>query len=497
MDYVIAVDIGTQGTKAALYDETMRSVKTSFRESNLIMPESGVVWQEADEIYGSVLITIRQLVQEAGVPVQRIAGISIDSQMAGIMGIDSKGEAVTYYDSWLDTRCGNYVKLMEEKAGERITQITGSPVSYAHGPKILWWKNEYPEIYRKVCKFVLPHAYVVGKLTGLVGEDAYMDYTCIQYSGFGDNKEKKWSSELLDMFGVGREKMPRIVSPFEQIGTLNKEAAQVCGLCEGIPVTAGAGDTSASIFGAGLFETGAVLDCAGTASVLCSVVNEYKPDTENRTMTMMRSPVDGLWYPLAYINGGGLCLRWFRNLFPGAGYADLEREAQKVEPGSDGLIFVPHFDGRVLPNNPYVRGSFTGLNWRHTRGHMYRAVMEGIAYEYKYYQKILKQLYPKLAFNKIWATGGGANSELFLKIKSEVLGARMSSVEMGDTALTGSAVIAGVSIGMISDCRGVIEKNRQVRREYMSVPENFEMYGKMTEKYLQVIEQLTPVYKGY
>lgn len=495
MHYVIAVDIGTQGTKAALYDEQMSVKGTAFCESNLIMPDSGGVWQDAEEIFQSVLVSIRRLVSETDVPANRIEGIGLDSQMAGIMGVDSECQAVTYYDSWLDTRCGEYVQYMEDAAGEKVTQITGSPVSYAHGPKILWWKHQHPDIYEKVYKFVLPHAYVAGRITGLKGEEIYTDYTCLQYSGFGDNKEKKWSGELLDLFRVERSKMPRILSPFEIIGKLNKEAADFCGLREGTPVVAGAGDTAASVFGAGMFCPGTILDCAGTASVLCSVVEEYCPDLENRTMTMMRSPVDGLWYPLAYINGGGLCIRWFRDLFRDTSYEELEKEAAKVDADSDGLIFVPHFDGRVLPNNPYVRGSFTGLNWKHGRGHMYRAVLEGIAYEYRYYQKILEKLYPQYTFDKIWAIGGGSKSDLFLKIKSEVMNADISAFEMGDTALTGSAVIAGTAVGMITDYRRLLEKKRQMRREYYADGRNLEKYMAMSGKYLKVMEQLTPVYR--
>ncbi len=228
------------------------------------------------------------------------------------------------------------------------------------------------------------------------------------------------------------------------------------------------------------------------------MVDEYKPDIKNRTMMMMRSPIDGLWYPLAYINGGGLCVRWLRNLFPGATYEELEREAKEIGAGSEGLIFVPHFEGRVLPNNPNVRGSFTGLNWRHQRGHMYRAVMEGIAYEYHYYQKVLRQLYPGNSFQRMWAIGGGARSELFLKIKADVMNAEISSFEMGDTALTGIAVIAGMGIGMIKDYEKIIEGNRQLRWKYAAGEEgteNLEKYGRLAERYLQVMECLGPVYK--
>lgn len=493
--YLVAVDIGTQGTKAAIFDEQMEIVGTAFKESDLIMSKTCGIWQESEEIYQSVLVCIKQLVSKTRLQTSKIVGISIDSQMAGIMGIDAQGEAITYYDSWLDTRCRNYVEFMEKEAGTQIVSVTGSPVTYAHGPKILWWKKEYPEIYKKINKFVLPHSFVVGKLTGLDGEQAYMDYTCIQYSGFGDNVKKKWSRELLELFQVEENKMPKICSPFKLVGYLGKTAADFCGLPDGIPIAAGAGDTSASFFGAGLLEEGTLLDCAGTASALSSVVKDFKPDIEHKTIIMMRAPIDGQWYPMAYINGGGLCLQWLRNLFGNCSYEELEKEAVKIEAGSEGLFFIPHFEGRVLPYNPYIKGSFTGLNWRHTKGHMYRAIMEGIAYEYRYYQTILQELYPHCSFQSLWAGGGGARSELFLKIKGDVLRAKVSALQREDTALMGTGIIAGISVGLFTEYDCILKNNRKLNLIYDGRTKKTEIYENNERKYLQFIENLTPVYK--
>lgn len=498
MRHIIGVDIGTQGTKAMMFNENMDVICTAFCGSKLISPAPGVVWQEAEEIYESVLQTIKMLVERSGTDADSVAAIGIDSQMAGIMGIDENGEAVTYYDSWLDTRCEKYMNEMREKAGEKITAITGGPVTYTHGPKILWWKKEHPDIYERIYKFVLPHAYAAGKLAGLTGQEAYFDYTCLQYSGFGDNLRKMWSDELISLFDVDRDKFPRIVSPFEIIGEVTEKAARICGLKPGTKIAAGAGDTSASIFGTGMFEEGMLLDCAGTASVLCSVVNSYKPDIKHQTMTMMRSPVDGQWFPLAYINGGGLDIRWLRDLFSESDsitYEQLAAEAELVEPGSGGLTFIPHFAGRVLPNNPYVKGSFIGLNWNQKRGHLYRAVMEGISYEYRFYLQVLRQLYKDHEFGEMWAVGGGARSPLFLKIKAGVLGTDIVSLQTGDTALIGSAVIAGVGTGIFEDYREPVLSTRKVQRRVEPEMKYKELYREQTETYLHLIEAVSEVYK--
>jgi Sugar (pentulose and hexulose) kinases len=497
-DYMIAVDIGTQGTKAVLFDTELHSVAAAFEESRLIRPEPGTVWQEGDDLYFSVVRTIRELMEKTGVPAGSILAVGIDGQMAGILGIGADGLAVTCYDSWLDTRCGGYVELMRSRAGSKVTEITGGPVTYTHGPKILWWKGEHPEAYRKIEKFVLPHGYVAGRMCGLPAEEYGFDYTCLQYSGFGDNYAKAWSEELLETFGVDKNKMARIVSPFDVLGKTTAEFAEQSGLISGIPVVAGAGDTAASVFGAGLFDKDCLLDCAGTASVLCSAVDSYAPDTRFGTMTMMRSPVDGFWFPLSYINGGGMCVRWFRDEFTGnppVGYAELEAKAGRIPPGSEGLIFVPHFAGRVLPGNPQLKGSFVGLDWKHTREHLFRAVMEGIAYEYDYYLSVLKSLYPSGSFRRMKAIGGGAKSELFLSIKADVLGVPVSSYDTGDTALVGSAVIAGVGTGVFSDYRLPIQKTLREKRMIQPDLANHAAYRDYAHTYLKIIEALTPVYE--
>ncbi len=497
--YLIGVDIGTQGTKSILFDQEMRVVAEGFEPSNLISPKPGTIWQEADDIAGSVHRTIRRALEDSGIPASSIAAVGVDGQMAGIMGVKKDGSAATYYDSWLDTRCGKYMKLMRERAGGRVTEITGGPVTYTHGPKILWWKHEQPEAYREIYKFVLPHAYVVMQMCGLSGDEAYFDYTCLQYSGFGDNLHKVWSDELLDTFGVSREKMARIVSPFEIAGKVSAPFAALSGLREGTPVVAGLGDTASSTFGSGMIDKGMVQDCAGTASVLCSIVDEYRPDTGYETMTQVRSPIDGLWLSLAYINGGGLCVRWFRDNFTGvphASYDELQAEAEKIAPGSEGVLFVPHFSGRVLPQNPYVKGSFVGLDWKHTRGHLYRAVLEGVGYEYAYYLSVLKKLFPRQEFERVYTIGGGAKSALFNQIKADILGLPVTTFEMGETALVGCAVIAGVACGLFTDYRAPLKKIMEEGLSYAPNMENHARYQPCARTYLNLLPALEPIYKS-
>ena len=496
-EYIMSIDIGTQGTKAALFSADMKLVDTAFEASVLYEPEAGTVWQDPEEIYASCIRVIRALIEKSGVEPGAVQGLAIDAQMAGIMGVDEAGAAVTPYDSWLDTRCRSYVNTMKKRAGKEIARITGGPVSFTHGPKILWLKGERPELYEKTAKFVLPNSYVVGRLTGLKGEELPFDYTGLQYSGFGNNEKKEWSKELLECFEIEGSKMAEIVSPFTIAGKITREASEVCGLKEGMPVAAGCGDTAASIFGAGMLKENLLLDCAGTASVLCSTVSSYHPDTEYETMTLMRSPVDGIWMPMSYINGGGLCVRWIRDQLTGTvpmTYDQLEEEAKTVPAGSDGLLFHPHFAGRVLPYNPAMKGCFAGLHWNHTRGHLYRSVMEGISYEYRYYLSVLKKLYHEFEPEVLYTTGGGSKSRLFNSIKADILGVDVTAFEEAETALVGSAVIAGVSCGLFDDYEEPIRKVMREKERIAADISNREVYHKGFCSYMNLLDRMDEYY---
>ena len=195
-----------------------------------------------------------------------------------------------------------------------------------------------------------------------------------------------------------------------------------------------------------------------------------------------------------------MCIRWFRDTLSGeppATYKQLERESEPIEPGSEGLLFIPHFSGRVLPSNPNLKGAFLGLDFKHTRGHMFRAVMEAVAYEYKYYLSILRALYPENCFSQMLSIGGGAKSPLFNQIKADVLGLPVTNFETGETALLGSAVIAAVGVGLLSDYQKPIQRVMKRGTEFTVDLRKHEAYIPCGEEYLSAIEQLTPLYNNF
>jgi xylulokinase len=496
--YLIGVDLGTSGTKAALYRVDGTLVAQSSQEVPIYFPKAGVVEQENDDFYRTAAETVRCCIGESGIDPRQVAAIAFDSQMAGIGSVDGEYRPATRFDSWLDMRCKPYIEWMDQQAGDRVVQLTGCPPTCDHGPKMLWWKNERQEEYRRIVKFVTPSAYVAGRMAGLSGEQAFMDYTFIHFSGFADAARGVWSDELVNTFSMDGEKLPRIVDPWEVIGEVTEDAARDFGLHPGTPIAAGAGDTAATALGAGIVKPGMIFDVAGTAAVLAGCTGTFVSDVENRSLLTMRSVIPGLWNPLAYIAGGGIALRWFRDQFYNTSrsqmlpagedlYDEMSAWAAQAPAGANGLLFSPHLGGRICPSSPEMRGAWLGISWNHTQAHFFRAVLESVAYEYGYYLRILKELLPALELTQARVVGGGAKSGLWNQIKADVLGVPYQRLNGEEFGTWGCALIAGKAAGLYTDLAGqAYEFARPAGEPALPDSERSQQYQAMVAKYIEM-----------
>jgi xylulokinase len=460
--YVIGVDLGTSATRAGIFDLDGRLLAEASRPVPIVYPAPGQAEQEMDDFLATAAQAVAECLQRSGMDPREVAAIAFDSQMAGVGGIDERYQPVMRFDSWLDMRCEPYIRWLERSTGEDLVQITGCAATCDHAPKMLWWKHEQPEVYDRVARFVMPSAYVAGRLAGLAGEDAYIDYTFLHFTGLADVQQAEWADRLLQATGLDRKKLPRIVEPFAVIGEATPGMAGRFGLAPGTLVAAGCGDTAACALGAGIVRPGMLYDTAGTASVLAACVDRFAPDPVHRALLMMRSVVPGIWHPLAYIAGGGEALRWFRDQFfntsrgqalpPDERLYDLMAEqAAAVPSGSEGLFFSPHLGGRVCPAAPQMRGAWIGFSWKHTQAHFFRAILESVAYEYAYYLAIIRLLFPGMGFLEARAVGGGARSRLWNEIKAAVLGVPYRRLRRDELGIWGSALVAAKAAGLVGD----------------------------------------------
>ena len=508
MNYLLGVDLGTSSTKSALYTIDGKLVAESTVEVPIYYPTPGVVEQENDDFYQTAAKTVRTCIQDSGIDPRQVAAIAFDSQMAGIGTVDEDFNPATRFDSWLDMRCQPYIEYMEEHHGDLITRLTGCPPTCDHGPKILWWKEEQPETYQRIAKFVTPAGYVAGKMAGLKAEDAFMDYTFIHFTGLSDAQNGLWSDELCSKLGVEREKLPRIVEPWYVVGEVTDEVAKEFGLAAGTTIAAGCGDTAASALGGGIVQAGMLFDVAGTAAVLAGCTDTFVADVENRALLTMRSVIPGLWNPLAYIAGGGIALRWFRDQFfnalrgdqqelPSDLYAEMIAKAMEVQPGAEGLFFSPHLGGRICPATPEMRGAWLGFSWGHTQAHFTRAVLESVAYEYAYYLSILRDLIPDLVMLEARVIGGGARSPDWNQIKADVLGVPYQPLQGSEFGSWGSAMIAGKAAGVIDDLSTTAHEHAIPEGEPLQPDQiHYADYQPLVAKYIQLQSTLSETFVG-
>lgn len=222
---LLGVDLGTTGTKAALYDAGARLISEGRSDVPLYNPQPGSVEQEMGDFYQSAVAAVRQCMDSCRVDPSQVAGLAFDSQMAGIGAVDDDFQPAMRFDSWLDSRCQPYIEEMNRRCAGRVTALTGCPPTCNHGPKMLWWACERPADYARIAKFVTPSCYVAGRAAGLRADEAFIDHTFLHFTAASDAVAGTWSEELCDTLGIDRRRLPRIVAPWTVVGELRSEAA--------------------------------------------------------------------------------------------------------------------------------------------------------------------------------------------------------------------------------------------------------------------------------
>ena len=481
----VGTDIGTQGTKSVVCNAEGNIKGEGYSPSSLIYSANGGVWENAENILSCAVSSIKEAISRSCANAEDIAAIGIDSQMSGIMAADENFNAVAPLDSWLDERCAPYTDELKNKLGDEAIRQSGGQFVHSHASRVLRMKNESPDLYKKTRKFIQPNAFVAGQICNLKADDAFMDYTFLHFNVFSDNPNKKLNEDLLCKFGISPDKFPKIVSPFEVVGKTGKDFERETGILSGTAVIAGCGDTAASALGSGITSKGLAYDVAGTASVFACCTDKFKPDAENKTLLYARSVIDGLYTPLSYVSGGGLCLKWFRDI-TGATYEQLDEEARNAKAAEEGLFFIPHFSGRSFPLDNGIKGGFVGITGKTTRGAMYRAVMEALAFEYKIFADILVSSGAINKIDAVYGVGGGAKSKIFSKIKADVLNTEYRAAKVTDSASRAVALMAAKGTGYISK---PIEEALSVKDEEAQIfTPDANKYSGLVKEYKKAVE---------
>lgn len=442
----IGVDVGTTGARAVAVDEQGAVVDARTAEYPLLTPRPRWTEQDPAEWWRATREVVGAVAGSARAASSEIAGVGLTGQMHGSVFLDRDGEVIRPALLWNDQRTGAQCEEITDRVGpRRLVEITGNPaLTGFQAPKVLWLRDEEPENFERVAHVLLPKDYVRYRLAHELATDASDAAGTL----FLDLRERTWSSEVLKALDVPAAWLPPVFEGPETTGAIADDVAAELGLPAGIPVAAGGGDNAAAAVGTAVTSEGLMSSSIGTSGVLFAHADACAVDPSGRIHAFAHS-VPGRYCLLAVTLSAGGSLRWWRDL-TSVGYDELVTEAGSVPPGSEGLVFLPYLTGERTPHlDPSATGGFIGLTARHTRGHMTRALMEGVLFSLRDGLEIMRGL--DVRPTQIRAIGGGATSELWLQLQADVYGAAVHRLAIEEGAAYGAALLGHVAAGTFAD----------------------------------------------
>ncbi len=455
MPYLLGLDISTTGAKALLIDERGGVVASHTTPQPISSPKPLWSEQNPSDWWNGMVASIRAVLEQTGAA-EAIGAIGLTGQMHGLVCLDAQGEVLRPAILWNDQRTQAECDAITATIGaERLIRLTGNrALTGFTAPKILWVRNHEPEVYARIAHILLPKDYIRFRLTG--------DYATDMAGAAGtllmDVANRRWSTEVLDALGIPLAWMPETHEGPEVTGVVSQAGAAETGLRAGTPVVGGGGDQSAQAVGVGAVRPGVVALTVGTSGVVFAPLGSYAYEPEGRLHAFCHA-VPGQWHFMGVMLSAAGSLQWYRDaLAPEVSFDALTAEAEAAPPGSDGLQFLPYLTGERTPHpDPLARGAFIGLTARHTRAHMTRAVLEGVAFGLRDSFELIKQSEAGREIREVRVSGGGARSSLWRQILADVLGVPLVSVEALEGAAYGAALLAGVGAGVWPDVQTATE----------------------------------------
>ena len=493
MDYFLGIDTSTTSSKALLIDSKGHVAAVASSPHTLQTPKP--LWSEQDpsEWWDAVAASIRSVLEKAGVSAERVVAVGLTGQMHGLVLLDEGGNVLRPAILWNDQRTQSQCDVIHRRIGkEKFIQITGNiALTGFTAPKILWVQENEPEVYAKAKHVLLPKDYIRLKLTG--------EYAMDKADGAGtvlfDLKARNWSSEILDALGIDSSWMPRTFEGTEFTGHVTEEAASLTGLKVGTPVAAGGGDQAAQAVGVGAVEAGIVGLTVGTSGVIFATTPSALIEPEGRLHAFCHA-VPGMWHFMGVMLSAAGSLQWYRDTFaPEVSFDDLVKEAESAPAGSEGLLFLPYLSGERTPYpDPLARGSFIGLTLRHTRAHMTRAVLEGVAFGLKDSFTLIQNA-GLGNITQVRASGGGTKGALWRQILASVLEAELVTVNTSEGAAFGAALLAGVGAGAWRDVPTACKETVRITGQTLPDGEQVKVYRKMYPLYQELYPILKPSFE--
>lgn len=498
--YIIAHDLGTSGDKATLFAEDGRLICSYTKGYDTHYFNGNWAEQNADDWWDAVCVTTGKLISEAKIDPEDIAVVSFSGQMMGCLCVDKEGTPLRPSIIWADMRAvKESAKLEEEISQQEFYGIVGHRNTPSYGiQKLMWVKENEPEIYAATYKMLNAKDYIGFKLTGFF----YTDYSDANSCGCFDIVNLCWSERILQAAGIDPDKMPKCKPSTYVGGYVTEEAAKLTGLAEGTPVVLGAGDGVTANVGTGSIEPGKTYCCLGTSAWVTTTSEKPVFDEDMRIVNWVHA-VPGYYAPNGTMQAAGASYNWAKeqickweknqakidNTSP---YLFMNEEVQRSEPGANGLYFLPYLVGERAPRwNPDAKGAFVGLKAENTRGDILRSVLEGITFNLAICLDIMRKYIP---IEELTVVGGGAKGDVWQQILADVFQTKIQVPEMlEEGGSMGAAVIGGVGVGLFKDFSAV---NRFYKINQERTPDESlaKLYREKREVFDELYRALEPVF---
>src|SRR5437762_4339133 len=444
----LGIDVGTGGTRAVVIDPDGNVVASATAEHvPFISARTGWAEQDPEDWWQATITVVRKVLSKSSG--DEIKAVGFSGQMHGLVLLDQSDEVLRPAIIWCDQRTDSQCKSLTEMIGaDRLIELTCNPALTGFTlPKMLWVRESEPDLWRRLRTVLLPKDYVRLKLSG----DRATDVADASGTLLFDVKARRWSTEMLSATEIDVRLLPRHYESPEVAGVISKAGAEATGLRAGTPIIAGGGDQAAGAVGMGIVRPGTASSTIGTSGVVFAATDQPMLDPKGRVHTFCHA-IPGRWHVMGVTQGAGLSLRWFRDQFGAIGaddcdsYDSLTKEASLVSSGSNGLIWTPYLMGERTPHlDPFARAALVGLTANHTRAHVVRAILEGVAFSLRDTFEIFKDM--NVPVEEIRLGGGGARSQLWRQIQADIYGHPVKTVEAEEGAAYGAALLAGVGAG--------------------------------------------------
>jgi len=443
---LLGIDIGTTATKSILLHPQRGIVAEAESPSTLRSPQAGWAEEDPAEWWENVGVVTQACLQQAGVDAGAIAGVGVSGMVPTLILLDADGQVLHPSIQQNDARAHREIQEFNAQVDEAdVLARTGSAITQQSiGPKLLWMRRTYPEIMAQAAHLMGSYDYIVYRLTGRFS----CERNWALESGLFDLRREAWDEALLELSAIPSDWLGEVHWPSDVVGQVSEAAAAQTGLRAGTPVGAGSADHIASAFSAGLKSPGDLLVKLGGAGDILYSLDELVIDSR---LFLDYHVIPGKYLLNGCMAASGSIIKWFRQGFAAdADYARLDVEGGETPPGSDGLILLPYFLGEKTPiNDPLARGVLFGLTLTHTRGHVYRAILEGIAYGFRHHLAVLAER--GLTAPKARVTNGGARSRLWKQVTADVLGIPLERIAHHPGSSLGAAFIAGKGVGIFNE----------------------------------------------